>query len=178
MPSQRNLGDWLIVIINVPVLLLGSIIGGAWVADAFQHYQAEDNHPNIRFGMCIGFIMAYLMWNSVAISYLILKRRTPLGMALDADVHPAASALPTATPLSAPKEQSKAILPPAPAKVSDLAAPATSTTPQWLGELAEAQANDRGFTDLPKPTPKDWIPDVGRAEKIAQGHVKKSNKEG
>jgi hypothetical protein len=178
MPSWRNLGDWLIVIINVPVLLLGLIIGGAWAVDAFQHYQAEDNHPNIRLGMCIGFIMAYLVWNSVAITYLIFKRRTPTGMVLNADVYPVASALPTATPVSAPREQAKAILAPTPVRPPDLVAPAPSATPQWLADLAEVQRNDRGPADLSNPAPADWIADVERAEKIAPGDVKKPNKVG
>jgi hypothetical protein len=181
MPTWRNLGDWLIVIINVPVLLLGLVIGGAWAVDAFQHYQAEDNHPNIRLGMCIGFIMAYLIWNSVAITYLILKRRTPTGMVLNADVYPVATALPTATPVSALREQAKAVLPPTPVKPSDLVAQATSATsatPQWLGDLAEVQKNDRGPADFSNPAPADWIPDVGRTETIAQGDVKKPNKVG
>ncbi|HEY1859322.1 MAG TPA: hypothetical protein VGG61_03155 [Gemmataceae bacterium] len=74
MSQSRTPVDWLIVIVNVPALLLGLAIGWIWILDAADHARAGDNHPNIRLGMTIGFVMSYLIWNTVVMTYLILKR--------------------------------------------------------------------------------------------------------
>src|SRR5438132_13686470 len=105
MHPSRTPVDWLIVIINIPALLLGLAVGWMWIWEAAQHYQAEDDHPNIRIGMCIGFMMSYLVWLTVVVTYVILKRTSSPSAAPVASAQPLAQPVPIArtVPIDATK---------------------------------------------------------------------------
>jgi hypothetical protein len=164
MHSSRTAADWLIVLVNVAAILLGLAIGWLWIIDALGHYAADDNHPNIRIGMCMGFVMAYLAWISVVISYLVLRSRVTVSTSPLAEEAPSiAPARPTTVQTIAPAEASKSSPPPVRAKPAG-GAVGISPSPQWIGELAEAQPDVPDLVSNPIPPPASWIPDVASEE--------------
>jgi hypothetical protein len=167
MLRSRTVAECLIVIFNVPAVLFGIIIGWMWITDAVRHYVAEDGHPNIRLGMCIGFLLSYLIWNTVVMTYLILTRPTSAVPVPTENPQARAPAVPVALPVTAPIEASKSNPPPVRAKPTT-AAPAATPSPEWVGELAEVLAKVRDPAALPNPPPTAWMPDVARAEQASR----------
>jgi hypothetical protein len=112
MNQSRTPVDWLIVIVNVPALLLGLAIGWSWILDAADQYRAQDSSPNTRLGMTIGFIMSYLVWNTVVMTYLILKRHAPSASDESEEAEPFSAPAPARRRVRPPTEATHATPPP------------------------------------------------------------------
>jgi hypothetical protein len=161
MNQSRTPVDWLIVIVNVPALLLGLAIGWSWILEAADHYRAQDNSPNIRFGMTIGFIMSYLVWNTVVMTYLILKRQPST-----AGVHSEET-----VPFHAPPALQRRVKPPTeathatppPIRVRSGSPPA-APVPDRVKHLAEVPAAGRDLAAEPNPPPMALLPADHSAE--------------
>ncbi len=165
MLRSRTFAEYLILIFNIPVVLLGIVIGWMWITDAVGHYVAEDGDSTSGLGMCIGFLLFCLIWNTIVMTYLLLRR--PAG-AVPTEYPPAlASPVPVAVPITVPIGASKSTPAPVRAKATT-AAPATNPSPEWVDELAEVHAQVRDPAALPNPPPTAWMPDVARAEQASR----------
>jgi hypothetical protein len=127
MQQSRTPVDWLIAIVNIAALLLGLAIGWLWIFDAAGHYMANDNDPNIRIGMCLGFAMAYLVWTSVVTTYLVLKRRGPAEAQLDDDAPKRVRVVRVRRRVTVPIEGANSSPPPVRGKPAETAPPEAVT---------------------------------------------------
>jgi hypothetical protein len=129
MHESRTPVDWLIAIVNILALLLGLGIGWLWIFDAAGHYMANDNHPNIRIGMSLGFAMAYLVWTSVVTTYIVLKRRPTAEAEMEPDegARRRVRVVRIRRRVSVPTEESDSNPPPIRVKAVDAAPPESVT---------------------------------------------------
>jgi hypothetical protein len=162
MHSSRTAVDWLIVIVNIVALLFGLAIGWLWIVEAAGHYAADDSHPNLRIGMCIGFIMAYLAWNSVVTTYLILKIRA---LVTQMQVE-AARSYPAPSPIGVqplgPVEATKSS--PPPVRATPAGSASASSVPAWVDDIGQARSDIPELANNQSPPPASWIPDVASEE--------------
>jgi hypothetical protein len=167
MFRSRTPAELLMVILNIPAVLFGIVIGWMWISDAVRHYVADDGHPNIRLGMCIGFLMSYLIWNSVVLTYVILTHKPPTDTVPAENAIPSAPGVPVALPITAPIAASISNPPPVRAKPTG-SVPTAAPSPDWVGGLAEIHATVSDPPPLPNPPPASWIADVARVEQSSR----------
>jgi hypothetical protein len=170
MHSSRTPVDWLIILVNAVALLLGLAIGWLWIVEAAGHFAADDGNPNLRIGMCIGFIMAYLAWNSVVTTFLILRFRAMVTQAQVEATRTYRASGPLGVQPLAPVEATGSS--PPPVRVSSAGGDSSSPSPAWIGELAEARPDLPDLVNNPCPPPATWIPDVASEE-----HTRRARKE-
>ena len=163
MQPSRTPVDWLIAIVNIPALLLALAIGWLWIFDAAGHYQANDDHPNIRIGMCLGFAMAYLAWTSVVLTYLVLKRPPRTETTSGEGVTRRVRIIRTRRLTTAPFEESNASPPPARMKPEEAAPPDTVTTEAYQSSPPPVRVKPPAATPVATPAPEEAV-DVVEAD--------------
>jgi len=155
MNQSRTPVDWLIVIVNVPALLLGLAIGWSWILEAANRYRAGDNDPNIRLGMTIGFIMSYLVWNTVVMTYLILKRNASSAPDGSEETVPFSAPAPARRRVRPPTEATHATPPPI---RTTPGLPPAAPLPDRVKHLAEVPAAGRDPAAEQNPPPLALLP--------------------
>jgi hypothetical protein len=167
MNAHRSAFDWLIILVNAGAVLLGLAIGSLWFAEGARNYVSDDNISSLRVGVCVGFLMAYLVWNAVVTTFLILKIRA-LVRRLDDEAPvtvtafiPEAVQPPTVVAAAPPSSPSPRPMPPA-------GAPASSV-PGWVGDLAQANADVPELANNQALPPASWIADVESEENARRG---------
>jgi hypothetical protein len=166
MARSRTAAEWMILILNVPAVLLGIVLGWIWISDAIQHYVAGDDEGTIRLGMSVGFLICYLTWNTLVTTYLLWRR--PISAPSAEKPKAPRSAVAVAPPVTVPIPARKVNAPPAPARPVIAAPPPATPTPEWVNQLAEVHAEVPDPAALPNPPPASWISDVARAEQASR----------
>jgi hypothetical protein len=161
MHPFRTAFDWLIVLVNAAAVILGLAIGWLWIAEGAGQYAADNNLPSLRIGMCVGFIMAYLAWNTVVSTYLILKIRALVRKLEVEAAGPVTTTNPTLVQLPAAVAAIRSSSPAAPGPA---VSPSANSVPAWVGDLAQECADVPDLANSQSPPPATWIPGVASEE--------------
>jgi len=168
MHASRSAFDWLIVLVNVAATVLGLAIGWLWIVEGAGRYASDDNPSSLRVGMCVGFLMAYLAWNSVVTCFLVFKIRA-LASKLEIEAPGSvAPTNPTVIPPPAAVEATKSSSPAAPVRAA--VSPSANPLPAWVGDLAQERSDVPDLANNQSPPAASWIPDVASEEQARRGH--------